>query len=513
MADIMKLARSQLESANRQEHQHIAILQDRTEIYAQDKTLLYYPSPTAEQFKQDNSPVKLVMGPYGSGKSTLCVENIVRRVCEMPAWYHGRRKARWGIVRNTSGELQSTTLQTWLAWFYDLGDLKRRQKPILTYEHRFRDERGTVELELIFLALDRPDDVKKIKSLELTGVYLNELSELPSNVLAHFKGRVGRYPGPNFCPEPYHSEIIADTNPCDEDSWIYRDFFEKPVEGYKLFKQPAGLIYDKDKWITNPHADNIKNLPPNYYTHLASGQTENFIKVFCLGDWGSVGDGKLVYPEYNDDLHSIPHVDAEQGTHLYLGWDFGLTPTCVVCQITSRGKLLVLKEYTSSDMGIKTFAESVVLPALVRDFPYCKVGESVGDPAGNNRSEIMEELSCIGELNHVGINTRAAKSNDPEPRIGSVRYFLNRMVDGKPAFVLSRTGCPVLRKGFLKDYVYKRMAVPGEERYKDKPDKNLSSHPHDGLQYVCMEIASDSISKDKSSQPAVDMFNPVFRYL
>jgi hypothetical protein len=40
-----------------------------------------------------------------------------------------------------------------------------------------------LELEVLFLALDRPDDVKKLKSLELTGAWLNEASELEQAVL------------------------------------------------------------------------------------------------------------------------------------------------------------------------------------------------------------------------------------------------------------------------------------------------------------------------------------------
>jgi hypothetical protein len=85
------------------------------------------------------------------------------------------------------------------------------------------------------------------------------------------------------------------------------------------------------------------------------------------------------------------------------------------------------------------------------------------------------------------------------------------MVDGKPGFLLSRKGCPTLRKGFIKDYVFKRLNVSGDERYKDKPDKNMSSHPHDGLQYIALEFASEKIINDKTSKNKVDMYNPVMR--
>lgn len=501
------------ESRQKGSVRHITFEDDRTIIHATDEDKIYIPTHTGEIFHADDSFVRIIMGPYGSGKSTLSIFEIVRRACAMPVWHSGRRRSRWGIVRNTSGELQSTTLATWLAWFEELGDVRHRQKPLLTYEHTFNDGHGVVELELLFIALDRPEDVRKIKSLELTGCYINELSEVPKAALAHMKGRVNRYPSKAFCQEPYWSGIIADTNPPEDDHWIYKDFEEQHFDHHKLFKQPPGLVKNTDgKWVRNPDADNADHLPDNYYEMLAEGQSQEFVKVFCLGEYGAVGFGKRVFPEFNPDLHAVESLSAIQGDPLLIGWDFGLTPACVVMQLTARGQLMVLKEYVGDGMGIRSFAESVVIPALARDFPYCKVGTSVADPAGNTRSEVMEEMSCIGELSSIGVETRAARTNDIDPRLGSIRYFLNKMVDGKPSFMLDKKNCPTLFKGFVKNYVYMRIAVAGEERYKDKPHKNMASHPMDALGYGCLEIASDRIAQDKTAgKPAENMFNPVMR--
>ncbi len=505
-------ANAQMKKSN----QHISFNGKETVLYANssNQNRLYIPTPTGQLAHDDDSFVRLIMGPYGSGKSTWCCHEIVRRTCNMPYWdSNGRRRARWGIVRNTSGELQSTTLQTWLTWFGDLGDMRKRQKPILTYEHSFNDGRGIVELELIFLALDREDDLRKIKSLELTGCYINELSEVPQGALSHFKGRVNkRYPSHSFCSDDYWSGIICDSNPPSEDHWIYKDFELKQLESYKIFKQPPGLIQKDNKWIQNPNCDNVGNLASDYYTKLAEGQSEDFIKVFCLGEYGIVGFGKCVYPEYNDLLHCVDDIPAIQGEKIHLFFDFGLTPRCLVLQISDRGQLRALKEYTGDDMGIKTFAESIVIPSLPRDFPYNKVGFCDADPAGNHRNEIMEEMSSIGVLNQLGLITEAASTNQLEPRLNAVRFFLNRMIDGKPGFILSKKGCPELRKGFISGYVYKRIAVGGEARYRNEPDKNWASHLQDCLQYGCLRFAADRIMADKQPVTKIDMFNPVFRW-
>ncbi len=514
-SEIRKRIQSIEESRRRGIEKQITLKDKGMIIHAKEQDKIYIPTTTGLIAHNDNSFVRVIMGPYGSGKSTWALTEIVNRACSVPRWKSGRRRSRWGIVRNTSGELSSTTLASWLSWFEDLGDVRKRQKPIMTYEHSFNDGFGIVELELLFIALDRPEDVRKIKSLELTGCYINELSEVPKAALAHMKGRVNRYPSKAFCQETYWSGIIADTNPPEDDHWIYKDFEEQSFENHKLFKQPPGLIRNSDdKWVRNPNADNADHLPDNYYEMLAEGQSKDFVKVFCLGEYGSVGFGKRVYPEFNGDLHAVDALDAIQGLDLILGWDFGLTPACVVVQLSPRGQLLILKEYVGDGMGIRTFADSIVIPSIAKDFPYCKVGMSIADPAGNARNEIVEEMSCIGELNSLSIPTTSARTNDIEPRLGSVRYFLNKMVDGKPGLLLDRKKCPTLFKGFIKDYVYARLAVSGEERYKDKPNKNMASHPMDGLGYACLEIASDRITADKlGERKVVDMFNPVMRIM
>lgn len=513
MGNMIKTCQGFLAQRTKRLQCHITNFEDRRIIHADDGDKTYIPSPTGKLFHDDPTPIKLIMGPFGSGKTTTCLQTIVDIACKMPRWYHGRRKARGIIVRNTSGELQSTTLQSWLTWFGDLGDVRKRQKPLLTYEHVFNDGHGMVELELIFIALDRPDDVRKVKSLEATFVYMNELSELPEIALSHFKGRVnGRYPSKEFCREPYWSGVLADTNPPDEDHWI-RKTFESNNPSYKVFKQPPGLILrDDGSYIQNPDCDNYNFLSKTYYTLLAEGQKQGYINVYCMGKYGLVESGKRVYPEYNDDIHGVDSLAAIQGLPIHLGWDFGLTPTCVVFQFTPRGHIHILKEYTATDMGIRTFAKNIILPSLPVDFPYNKVGESEADPAGMAGDQIMEELSCIGELNSLGIKTNPSSTNDPSTRIASVRFFLNTMIDGRPGLQLDKQKCPILRKGFMSGYHFKRANIAGEDRFQDKPNKNAYSHPHDALGYGCLKFAGGIIENNIQPRTHVDVYNPVMSW-
>lgn len=476
--------------------QHVKIEGNNLTVVNSDPFVEYVPSKTGAEFHQCDDFVRMVMGAFGSGKSSMCCVEIVRRACAMPPWFNGTRKSKWAIIRNTSGELKSTTLQTWLRWFEFMGDYQKREKPYLTYHHIFNDGKGVVELEVLFLAIDNPRDFSKLKSLEVTGVWVNEACEVPNGIMGFLKGRVNhRYPPLSLCPD-YWCGIICDTNPPDTDDPIYKTYEVDKPPGHRMFKQPPGLLVeihgDRKVYKPNPDCDNFKHLSIDYYVKMTEGQNEEFIKVYCLGEYGAVIMGKRVYPEYNDDLHSAEIVDYLAGLPLYLGWDFGLTPACLVCQFTDRGQLRFIKEFIAEDMGIEQFASVVVIPGLALAFPGYTLGGSWGDPSGNARKD-TDESTCIDALNVLGIKTEGASTNAIVKRVESVKYFTNRIIDGRAALMVSRTGCPILRKGFLGGYHFRRIAVSGEEKYQDEPNKNKYSHPHDGAQYVAMGVLGDDL--------------------
>lgn len=453
------------------------------------KKIKYLPNPTLKRFHENDDPIRFVMGPYGSGKSSgLCAE-ILFRAISMPPCKDGKRRSKWAIIRNTSGELETTTLQTWLYWFDELGTIESHKKPVMTYKHTFRVEGMTemVELELIFLALDRADDIKKLKSLEITAAYLNELSELPEELLPHLKSRISRYPSASMVKNTYWAGIIADSNPPDVDGWIYRLFeIEKP-EGYSIFKQPPALIEEDNTYVISEIAENIKNHNnPKYYLDLARGATREFVKVYCMGEYGTVLFGKKVYENYNDDLHSKENLEVEKDSELILGWDFGLTPACLIAQLTKGGQIRVLKEFCTDYLSVRELADNIVVPyinSVYKGYNY----SSVGDPS--DRPSDSTKQSCIQILNECGIHTSKAVTNDIIPRIDAVKQYLSKLTDGNPAIIISKDNCPVLRKGFLGKYNYKRLRVIGETKFTESPDK---THPYsdiqDCLQYICLEF-------------------------
>lgn len=422
-----------------------------------------------------------------SGKSVACCMEIIMRAHEQIPNSKGVRRSRWAVVRNTYGELRSTTIKTWQAWVPDHVMRIIYDAPIRGVWTKTLADGTTMELEMLFIALDRPDHVKKLLSLELTGAWLNEAREIPKPILDGLTGRVNRFPsleegGFNW------SGVIMDTNPPDTDHWWYRLAEEETPLDWRFFRQPAALTYSPTLgWQPNHHAENIENLTKgyDYYLLAVQGKTMEWCKVYVMGEYGAVMDGKVVYPEYNDDIHARPSIPAVTSVPLLVGVDFGLTPAAVFGQVTARGQLRILGELVSENMGIRQFARDVLRPHLAAKFPGLPI-KMPSDPAGAQRAQ-TDERSCFDELVAAGYKPIAARTNAFLPRREAVAGFLTRMTDGEPGFLISIEGCPILRKGFLGGYRFSRVQVVGDERYKDVPEKNRFSHPHDGLQYLALE--------------------------
>ena len=458
--------------------------------HTDDGDLIYKPTKTGQLFHECNDDVRLILGPFGSGKTTSCLNDIVEWSCEMPLSRDGVRRSKFAIIRNTSGELTSTTLESWLKWSNGLGIINSHQKPNIEYTHTFNDGFGTVELRLIFLPLDLEGARRKLLSLELTGAYLNELSELRSYILSDLKGRIGRYPWPEGEGKPYRTGIIADTNPPPVESWIYEMFGKGKVEQHTLFKQPPGLLEKEDEtYEPNIFADNYERLGDKYYMRMTHGTTKEWIKVYCMGEWGIISNDKPVYKTYNDDLHSSDDIKAVPDVPIVLGFDFGRTPACVIEQMLPSGQLIMIEEFTSDNTGLEDFLDNLIMPHLNKKYNGYEIELVTCDPSGNRKND-TDEKSCIEVLDKYFDSTivKPAWSNSIARRLASVEYTLNRLVDGKAAFVLNRTNCNIIRTGFIGKYCYKKILRRSGDAYTEVPDKNDFSHPHDAHQYVCMML-------------------------
>ena len=453
-----------------------------TEIPAKDGLQYCFSVPTGFFVARCRGTV-FVTG--NSGKSSGCVVEIMRRAQEQRPSADGIRRTRWMIVRNTRHDLEDTTIKTFMRWVPEkhFGVFNKS-----TLSYKITGIPGC-EIEVWFRALDNEDDIKHLLSLEVTGVWVNEAREIPWSIIKALQGRVRQYPSQaeGGCT---WGGIILDTNPPDTTSEWYKFFEEKkhPPSYAEIFKQPSGL---------SPEAENIAfiNDGRKYYERLCHDADEEWIKVYVAGEYGFIKEGRAVYTTYSDAQH-LREMNPLPGIPVHRGWDWGLTPACILSQQLPDQRWLTFDEITSDDMSVDLFFD------IVDDHCKMKFKKKVefidtGDPAGNIRSQI-DKRTCFAIGQAKGFNVQPGLQS-LTVRLESVRKPLrNLLPGGHPQFIL-HPRCVLLRKGFLGGYHLRRLRVTGE-RYADVPEKNAFSHPHDALQYTATQIFGTSVLTGKTSE-------------
>ena len=217
-----------------------------------NKTTDYKPDKVAKQFLKDDSYVRALMGPVGSGKSVACCWALWMKAHTQEPNENGIRYTRWVIIRNTYRELVDTTLKTWVDWFeHAPGDLEKSSMT-LTYEYDLDD--GThVHMEVLFRALDLPKDVKKLLSLEVTGGWINEVKEMPKSVFDTLTGRVGRYPSKRNGVDRRGTAWFWTQTPRTKTTGSPRCSTRIHRRVIQLFRQPSGLSENAENiaWRTS----------------------------------------------------------------------------------------------------------------------------------------------------------------------------------------------------------------------------------------------------------------------
>jgi len=463
-------------------------------------------SPNVWKFLQDNSFVRGLMGPVGSGKSYACCAEIFKRaVQQKPSPKDGIRYSRFAVVRNSYPMLKTTTIKTWLELFPENVWGNLHWSPPITHHLKLpaRGDASGIDCEVIFLALDQPKDVRKLLSLELTGAWVNEARELPVAVIQGLTHRVGRYPSMADGGTSWRG-IWLDTNPMDSDHWYYRLAEKETPKGefaWKFFKQPGGVVEVKtedvpaeipeaqgyisagSRWFKeNPKAENIHNLPKGYYQSLLGGKNLDWVRCYAEGKYTYVQEGKAVWEEYDDSTMSAELTPVEN-VPIQVGLDFGLTPSAVFAQRLPNGAWHVLHEVVTFSMGLDRFV-NVLKSEMQQRFPNFEF-MVWGDPAGGARDQHYEVTSFEFLKTH-GIYARPTPTNDFRVRREAVAMPMNRLVQGKPGFLVNKK-CLRLRKSLGGGYHYTRVAIgAGQERFKDKPNKNEHSHVGDALGYCLL---------------------------
>lgn len=470
-----------------------------------------FPGPVAEAFFHDASFVSFIQGPYGSAKTTTAFFKLLARASRMPVCKDGVRRYRALVLRDTYRRMERTAIRSWNKWFPKTmghweGGQDRPSKHVLMLE----DLDGVpLQFEIEFAAVGDLDVEDFMGGYEITDLYLNEVNLQSQDVLTYGAGRCGRYPSIKDLPAgtTFDYGVIGDLNAPDPDSWLtklrFGDLDEAMAQLGKtsFFLQPGGR---------SAAAENVHNLPPDYYARLAAANAHQSWWVARMIDnkSGYSRNGQPVYASFNGELHVARQALVLGDAVPLLGFDGGLHPAGVIGRRNGAGQFLIVAEFYPGRCGPTRFATEVLtwLQANCPDYLKRKPKGWCDPSAFDGVDGESGELSFVQTLEAVlGFRVEpAADTNDIPIRVDAVTQMLDTLIDGaQPALVLSQT-CTLLARGMASQYRFHKVRRAGGDEFADTPLKNDASNLQDALQYLVLGArGKDDVIRNKTgSRPA-----------
>jgi hypothetical protein len=460
---------------------------------------IVYTAPlTIGRFMVSNAFGRILAGPVGSGKTTGCVMEVLRRCIQQAPAVDGLRYTRWAFVRQTLKQLKDTVLKDVQAWLGELGIPGIGDSEWKVSENTYHLRFGDVRSEWIFIPLEDATDQARLLSMQLTGCWISEAIECNFDILAPISGRLGRYPSANR-GAPSWFGLIADTNlPVEMSPWA--KFMQEPPPGWQIFIQPSGVSAQAENLNHLLQTDETKKLPIDHPDRLAQGRTyyENLLRTYgSESDWVK----RYVYAEYGDDpsgeavfkatfkpqFHVVDDTLVIPGYPLIIGQDFGRNPWSLIGQVDHQGRLLIHEEVPATNVGLEKHVDQNLRPRLFSNRFAGSRFFIVGDPSGVAKGTIAEE-SCFDALQRLGLPAFPAPTNDIDPRLRAVEALLGKQINAGPALLISRRGCPFLVRAMSGGYRYKKHKDGALRTLPDKFDPEGFSHIADSLQYVALVV-------------------------
>jgi hypothetical protein len=435
-------------------------------------TIEYHPNPSAQKIHNSRAKVKCIIGPVGSGKTSVaCWEFVLMCLAsDVPI--------RGVVIRESYRELQDSTRKTFFEWLDDIAEYREKDETaILTLPAKTPNADGSrrsLRHELLFRACRKESDASKFLSTEFAFGWLEEVvpaytkkgvmgQGLPKGVFDICQMRIRQKGAP-------YLQIVLTANSPNTRHWTYQTFFQMTPEEaerkrYALFRQPA--------------RENEANLPKHYYDDLLETLSDDMARRFVLGEVVPIYDGVRVFPECQDNWHIVDYVPPLMDVPLTLGQDYGLTPCTLVTQIVPGGQWRWLRELQAWNTGMRRYMEFLV-PLLKQEFAGMKVRCIWQDNKGGNQRSQTDEGTCREILEAAGFTVLDGNDNWAM-RKEVMKQRFEFAPGGQPAVLVSRAGCPIASEALIGGYRYPRSS---DGTVGTMPIKNDFSHLMDAAQMI-----------------------------
>lgn len=413
---------------------------------------------TQYEFVMSNKTTALLCGPRREGKSTGGMARAIRIAQESDKKYW---PMRWLVVRDTWKNLARTTMKTVQQWIPGSVSHWKDNNTICIFP------KDDPFIEFTFLGLEHARDWNKLQSFECGGLWLEE----PAPAADESSGLAAEvYAIGTSClsQEGYESWSQITMNPPDDQHWTYTTFWENPTEHTKVWNiLPGENKAVKDSFRAQMRRNFMSIGRPDLMQRLAEGKVVH------------VQMGEPVTPNFSDRLHvsDVP-LEPIPNIPLFLLWDFGLNPTCIITQISPMRRWNFLHTFVGENMGVEQLIQREVLQKLNYRFPRYEI-HHIGDPAGKTPEQSNSRRNAVRTVQTM-INGDWRDGPVPwDERRNACHRVLDSNASGYATVQIDkRENTKLIRalRGGWKYYKDSRGVV-----HRDSPVKDVHSHPGDSF--------------------------------
>lgn len=471
--------------------------------------LMRSAGPVSDAYIIGHDPVACLVGPRGSGKTIADQKKVAVEAQRVRPGADRWRRYVLGVWRQKYDSLWKATIPSW--WMLFPKDLAGSQwtgasPRAAMHRIRFQDKWGEIEIIAHFMAFGDIADPEDLRGLQFTDILLPEMDTLPKELMTGLIPCLGRDPPPEVTGR--QGKIYGSMNAPDVLNWTYRSFFEKPLAGFKLYRQPGGL---------HPDAENLQSYATtedptgrSYYVRMTElyADTPHLIRRMVHGIPGVTRATDLVYDKFDElTMLSLVTLVPEQALPVIVGIDGGLTPAAVYMQEMSDGQLRVYAEIALERGGMEELA-TAMLALEARRFRGCEF-HTVCDPAmkagedsdtDNARAQRVSKGSDRQRLAKLlGRKVQLAVTQEPTRRWDAVRAKISlNLGPGRPGYLLDPS-CKGLLRGKLQTYQFRKLRGTNDL---SSVQPTFDTHVADGEQYGALECGTDAARKRQTDQRA-----------
>ena len=413
---------------------------------------------TQHSFVMSNVLTALLCGPRREGKSVGGMARAIRIAQESDEKYW---PMRWLVVRDTWKNLSRTTMKTIQEWIPDAVASWKENNTVCIFP------KDKPFIEFTFLGLEHTRDWNKLQSFECAGLWLEE----PAPAADESSGLAAEVYGMGvscLSQKGYPGSSQITMNPPDDQHWTYQTFWENPPEDTRVWN----IVPGENKAVTDAFRQKMRK------TFMSIGRPD-LMQRLTEGKVVNVNMGEPVTPGFSDRLHlsDVP-LEPIPNLPLYLLWDFGLNPTCIITQVTPLRRWNFLHTFVGENMGVEQLIQRDVLQTLNKRFQHYKI-DHIGDPAGKTPEQSSSRRNAVRTVQTM---IHGDWRDGPVPwdeRRNACHRILNSNSGGYATVQIDlaqNTKLVRALRGGWKYYKDARSVV-----HKDSPVKDVHSHPGDSF--------------------------------